>query len=128
MAGMTDASLDGIYQVSSASNYDGPLIKRSDGPTEIRNGQTSRYDGNNVLWTSTFTMLSDTEVQMVSVADPAKARVDFLLNAHDGSPTREPVTYRSILRLARMGEKLQMSGQIEYGNEIIILTMRKVAD
>ncbi|MFN3828200.1 MAG: hypothetical protein ACK4NR_11325 [Micavibrio sp.] len=125
---MTDTSLDGTYQVSSASNYDGPLVKRSDGTTEIRNGQTSRYDGNNILWTSTFTTLSDTEVQMVSVADPSKARVDFLLTAHDGSPTREPVTYRSILRLARKGDKLQMSGQIEYGNEIIILTLRRVGD
>lgn len=125
---MTDTSLDGTYQVSSASNYDGPLVKRSDGTTEIRNGQTSRYDGNNILWTSTFTTLSDTEVQMVSVADPSKARVDFLLTAHDGSPTREPVTYRSILRLARKGDKLQMSGQIEYGNEIIILTLRRIGD
>lgn len=56
---MTTA-LDGIYQVSSTSNYDGPLVKRSDGITEIRNGTTSRRDGNNVLWTSTFHILSDT--------------------------------------------------------------------
>lgn len=125
---MTDTSLDGTYQVSSASNYEGPLVKRSDGTTEIRNGQTSRFDGNNVQWTSTFKVLSETEVEMVSVADPEKSRIDFLLTRPDGSPTRDIVTYTSILRLARKGDKLQMSGQIEYGNEIIILTMRKVGD
>lgn len=120
--------LDGIYQVSSASNYDGPLVKRSDGTTEIRNGQTSRHDGNNVLWTSTFKILSDTEVEMVSVADPGGAREDFALLRPNGTPTRDIVTYNSILRLARKGDKLQLSGQIEYGNEIIILTMRRVGD
>ncbi|QQG36926.1 MAG: hypothetical protein HYS17_03910 [Micavibrio aeruginosavorus] len=120
--------LDGIYQVSSASNYEGPLVKRSDGTTEIRDGQTSRRDGNNVLWNSTFTALNENEVLMVSVADPSEARIDFLLTAHDGTPTREPVTYRSVLRLARKGDKMQMSGQIEYGNEIVILTLRKVGD
>ncbi|MCM2343260.1 MAG: hypothetical protein NDJ24_01720 [Alphaproteobacteria bacterium] len=120
--------LDGVYQVSSASNYDGPLVKRSDGTTEIRNGQTSRRDGNNVLWSSTFTVLNETEVLMLSVADPANARIDFLLTAPNGTPTREPVTYRSVLRLARQGDKMQMSGQIEYGDEIVILTLRKVGD
>lgn len=120
--------LDGIYQVSSASNYEGPLVKRSDGTTEIRNGQTSRRDGNNVLWSSTFSILNNDEVLMISVADPSAARIDFLLTAHDGTPTRNPVTYRSVLRLARKGDKMQMSGQIEYGKEIVILTLRKVGD
>lgn len=125
---MTDISLDGTYQVSSASNYEGPLVKRSDGTTEVRQGQTSRRDGNNVLWTSTFRVLSETEVEMVSVADPSEARDDFALLRPDGSPSRALTTYTSILRLARKGDKLQLSGQIEYGNEIIILTMRKVGD
>jgi hypothetical protein len=29
------------------------------------------------------------------------------------------------LKLARKGDKIQMSGQIEYGNDVIFLTMRK---
>lgn len=120
--------LDGIYQVSSASNYDGPLVKRSDGTTEIRDGQTSRRDGNNVLWTSTFKVLNETEVEMVSVADPREARDDFALLRPNGTPSREVTTYTSVLRLARKGDKIQLSGQIEYGNEIIILTMRKISD
>lgn len=125
---MTDTSLDGTYQVSSTSNYEGPLQRRSDGVTEIRQGQTSRRDGNKVLWTSTFRILSETEVEMVSVADPRDAHGDFALLRPDGSPTRDAVTYTSILRLARKGDKLQMSGQIEYGNEIVLLTMRKTGD
>lgn len=120
--------LDGVYQVSSASNYDGPLVKRSDGTTEIRNGQTSRRDGNNVLWTSTFKILNETEVEMVSVADPREARGDFALLRPNGTPSRDITTYTSVLRLARKGDKIQLSGQIEYGNEIVILTMRKVGD
>jgi len=117
--------LDGIYQVSSASNYEGPLVKRSDGTTEIRNGQTSRHDGNNVLWTSTFKIISDTEVEMTAIADPSNSRIDFLLTRPDGSPTREIVTYNAKLRMARKGDIIQLSGQIEYGNEIVILTMRR---
>jgi hypothetical protein len=122
------SELDGKYQVSSTSNYDGPIERKSDGVTEIRDGQTLRFDENGVMWTSRFTVLNDKEVEMVSVADPAEARRDFALLQPNGVPTREPVTYRSVLKLARKGDKIQLSGQIEYGNEIVFLTMRKIVD
>ncbi len=118
--------LDGTYRVTSTTSYQGPLEKRSDGETEIKNSQTERYDAANCKWTSTFTVLSNTEVRMVSVADPSEAVTDFLLTAPDGSPTRKPVTYESVLKLARKGDKIQMSGQIAYGKDIVLLTMRKV--
>ena len=69
--------LDGKYQVTSTSSYDGPLDQKSDGITEIRDGQTARLDDNSVMWTSTFCILNDTEVEMVSVADPSKAKQDY---------------------------------------------------
>lgn len=117
--------LDGKYNVTSTTDYKGPLEKQSDGQTEIRGGQTRRYDRANCLWTSTFNVLSDTEVEMVSVADPAEATIDFLLTAPDGSPTRDAVTYTSILKMARKEDKIQLSGQIEYGGTLTFLTMRK---
>lgn len=125
---MEPVNLDGRYQVTSTSNYEGPLERRSDGITEIRDHKTSRMDGNNVIWTSTFKVLNDAEVEMISIADPTRAHVDFALIRPDGSPTREPVTYRSLLKLARKGEKIQMSGRIEYGNEVVLLTLRKTSD
>jgi hypothetical protein len=118
---------DGTYHVSSTSNYGGPLEKKSDGVTKISDGKTERRDGNNVLWTSTFKIMSDTEVEMVSVADPGEAKPDFALLLPDGRPTRAPVTYRSTLKLARKGDKIQMSGRIEYGNEIVFLTLRRTS-
>ncbi len=121
-----DNELDGKYQVTSTTSYDGPLEKKSDGVTEIINGQTRRHDGANVLWTSTFTVLNEKEVEMVSVADPKDAVVDFLLTKPDGSPTKDAVTYKAILKLARKGDKIQMSGQISYGKEVVLLTMRKI--
>lgn len=125
---MEPVNLDGRYQVTSTSNYEGPLERRSDGTTEIRGHKTSRMDGNNVVWTSTFTVLNENEVEMVSIADPSRARPDFALIRPDGSPTREPVTYRTTLKLARKGDKIQMSGRIEYGKEIVLLTLRKTGD
>ena len=119
--------LDGIYQVTSSTSYNGPLVKKSDGVTEIKNGQTSRRDAANCLWTSTFTILNDAEVEMISVADPSEADSDFSLTKPDGTPTREPVTYKAILKLARQGERIQLSGQVEYDNNITFLTMRKNA-
>jgi len=118
--------LDGKYRISSTTSYQGPLEKRSDGETEIQNSQTERYDAARCKWTSTFTILNEGEVKMVSVADPSEAVVDFLLTAPDGSPTRKPVTYETILKLARKGDKIQMSGQIDYGKDVIFLTMRKM--
>lgn len=118
--------LDGKYRVTSTTSYQGPLEKRSDGETEIRQGKTERYDAAHCKWTSTFTILSETEVKMVSVADPSEAVLDFLLTAPDGSPTRKPVTYETVLKLARKGDKIQMSGQIAYDKDVVFLTMRKM--
>jgi hypothetical protein len=118
--------LDGTYQVSSTTSYNGPLEKKSDGLTEIKDGQTMRRDDANCLWTSTFTILNENEVEMISVADPSEADGDFSLTKPDGSPTREPVTYKATLRLARKGDKIQLSGQVEYDNDITLLTMRKM--
>ncbi len=118
--------LDGKYNVSSTSSYDGPLERKSDGITEIIDGKTLRTDGNNVQWTSTFRVLSETEVEMTSVADPSKANKDYALTRPDGTPTRDSVTYSTILKLARKGDKIQLSGRIEYGNDVILLTMRKI--
>jgi hypothetical protein len=119
-------ALDGKYNVTSTTDYNGPLEKKSDGMTEIRDGQTRRYDRANCLWTSTFNILSDTEVEMVSVADPSEADIDFLLVATNGTPTREAVTYNSILKMARKEDRIQLSGQIEYGGTLTFLTMRKI--
>ena len=120
--------LDGQYRITSTSSHKGDIEKRSDGETVIRNSQTERLDDANCKWTSTFTVLSDTEVKFVSVADASKAAVDFLLTAPDGSPTRGPVTYESVLKLARKGDKIQMSGQIHYGNDVVFLTLRKTGE
>lgn len=120
--------LDGIYRITSTTNYQGPLEKRSDGETVIKNGQTERIDDAGCQWTSTFTIIDDNTVEMVSVADPENAHIDFLLRRPDGSPTRDKVTYRSRLKLARKDDKIQMSGQIEYGDEIVLLTLRKISN
>lgn len=117
--------LDGQYSVTSTTSYQGPLEMKSDGMTEIRNGQTHRRDDANCLWTSTFKVISETEVEMTSVADPSEADDDFSLLRPDGSPTRSPVTYVTILKYARKGEKIQLSGQIEYGGNVTFITMRK---
>ncbi len=118
--------LDGLYQVSSTSSYQGPLEMKSDGTTTITDGQTHRRDKANCLWTSTFSILNENEVEMVSVADPTDAAPDFSLLRPDGSPSRQPVTYKTVLKLARKGDKIQMSGQIEYGGNVTFITMRRI--
>lgn len=120
--------LDGIYQITSTSNYEGPLERKSDGRTEIRDGRTERRDGNNVVWKSEFRIISETEVDMVSLADPAEASPEFALIKPDGTPTYDPVTYTSRLKLARKGDQIQMSGRVEYGDEVVLLTLRKIGD
>ena len=119
--------LDGKYLVTTTTSYKGPLEKRSDGETEIVDGKTHRRDDANCQWTSTFEIISDNEVKMTSVADPSEAAIDFLLTAPDGTPTRDPVTYEAILKFAQKGDRIQMSGQIEYGSDVVLLTMRKNA-
>jgi hypothetical protein len=123
---MAKTELDGTYLVTTTTSYQGPLEKKSDGETEIINGQTQRLDASNCKWTSTFEVISDTQVKMTSTADPTNADIDFSLTAPDGTPTRDPATYETTLKLARKGDRIQMSGQIEYGADVVFITMRKV--
>ncbi len=118
--------LDGKYSVNTMSDYDGPLQKKSDGITNIKNGATHRIDAAGCEWRSTFTVQNEGEVKMTSVADPSNANRDFLLTKPNGDPTSEPVTYETILKLQRKGDKIQMTGRINYGKEIVIITMRRL--
>ncbi len=121
--------LDGKYRITTTNTYSGPLEKRSDGETEIIDGQTHRRDESGCTWTSSFEILNENEVKMTSIADPSEASIDFLLTAPDGSPTRDCVTYESTLKLAQKGEnEIQLSGQIHDSNEIVFLTMRKIIE
>ncbi|PCI00451.1 MAG: hypothetical protein COB76_03590 [Alphaproteobacteria bacterium] len=95
----------------------------------MRDGKTSRVDDAGCEWNSTFTYTDDarTEVLMTSVADPINADTDFLLTRPDGTPTAETVTYEAKLRVMRKGDKVQMTGTLNYGDETVILTMRKMS-
>jgi len=121
--------LDGVYAVNTVSDYSGPLQKKSDGQTEIIDGKTHRIDDAGCEWNSTFTWVDDTKtsVKMTSIADPSNANTDFLLTMPNGAPTSESVTYETILSVKRKGERVQMTGTINYGDETVILTMRKNA-
>lgn len=119
--------LDGIYAVNTVSDYNGPLQKKSDGQTEIVGGKTHRIDDAGCEWNSTFTWdnILKTKVKMISVADPINADSTFLLTKPDGTPTSDKVTYETTLSVMRKGEKIQMTGTINYGSETVFITMRK---
>jgi hypothetical protein len=118
--------LDGTYTVTSLTSYQGPLQKQSDGITTIEGGETFRVDEAGCEWRSTFEWMADDQVKMTSVADPKNARKDFLLVGANGLPTAEPQTYESVMTVKRKGDKVQMTGTIQYGNETVFLTMRKM--
>lgn len=125
---MSDHPLDGKYRITTTNTGRKDIEKRSDGETEIRESKTERFDDANCKWTSTFEVINDNTVKFRSTADPTKAKVDFLLTAPDGSPSRDIITYEAELKLSRQGDKIQMSGQIEYGVDVVFLTMRKIGD
>ena len=121
--------LDGSYRITTTHSVGKDADKRSDGETRIENSQTERMDHAWCKWTSRFQVIDDSTVRMTSVADPSQAAADFMLTKPDGTPTRDPVTYIADLKLARKGDsEIQMSGQIEYGGDVIILTMRRIGD
>ena len=126
---MTLASdIDGVYSVSTVSDYNGPIKKRSDGQTKIQNGKTHRIDDAGCEWNSTFAYTDDSKqtILMTSIADPLNAEADFMLMRPDGTPTSDQVIYEAELSVKRLGERVQLSGSINYGSETVFLTMRKI--
>ena len=47
---------------------------------------------------------------------------------NDGMLTDQDVTYEAELDLARKGDKIRMTGNLEIGGETIVLTMMKIED
>lgn len=122
---LTLQDLDGQYRVTTVSDYQGPVPMQSDGVTEIRNGETNRVDKAGCKWHTKISVLNDEEVKFESTADPSEAAADFCLTKENGELTRDPVTYTTIMKVARKGDKIRLSGQIENGRVITVITMMK---
>ena len=118
--------LDGKYQVTTISDYHGPVPMKSDGVTEIKGGQTHRIDAAGCKWTTKLTILSENEVKFESTADPKDAAKDFLLTKENGELTHDPVTYTSVLKVARKDSKIRLSGNIHHGKILTVITMTKI--
>ncbi len=118
--------LDGQYRVTTVSDYSGPVPMQSDGVTEIKNGETNRVDKAGCKWQTKLTVVNDEEVRFESIADPSEAAKDFCLTKPNGEMTRDPVTYTTIMKVARKGDKIRLSGQIENGKTITVITMMKI--
>lgn len=123
---LTLQDLDGQYRVTTVSDYKGPVPMQSDGVTEIRNGETNRVDKAGCKWHTRITVLNDAEVQFESTADPTEAAPDFCLTKANGDLTRDPVTYTTIMKVARKDDKIRLSGQIEFGRVTTVITMTKM--
>ena len=123
---LTLKDLDGQYRVTTASDYSGVVPMQSDGVTEIKNGETNRTDKAGCLWTTKLTVLNDGEVRFESTADPSKAKADFCLTGENGQLTRDPVTYTTVMKVARKEDKIRLSGQIQYGGIATLITMTKM--
>lgn len=123
---LTQKDLDGKYRITTISDYQGPLPLQSDGETEIADGHTDRVDKKGCRWTTKLTLLNDKEVLFESKADPRTADNDFLLIGENGMPTRHPVNYKTVLKVAQKDDRLRLSGRIEHGKVITVITMTKI--
>lgn len=122
---MDISELDGVYMVTTTTDYQGPMKNKSDGLTEIRNGKTRRTDKSGCIWIAHLEFLNENEVDFMSIADPTEAESDFCLTDEKGALTCQPVTYRTTLRLDRKGERIRLSGKIEHGAVTTVITLMK---
>lgn len=123
---LTLEELDGDYRVITISDYTGPIPMQSDGITTIHQGETSRTDSAGCKWHTKISVLSDNELRFESTADPSDAKPDFCLTNERGELTRDPVTYFTVMKVARKGDKLRLSGQIQHGKIVTMITMTKI--
>lgn len=123
---LTLKDLDGQYRVTTVSDYTGPVPMQSDGLTEILNGETNRVDKVGCKWNTKLVILSEDEVEFISTVDPTDAADDFCLTTPTGELTRDIVTYRAVMKVARKDDKIRISGQIDDGRVKTVITMMKV--
>ena len=61
-----------------------------------------------------------------STADPENAVPEFLLTNTRGELTHSPVTYTTTMKVTRKGDKIRLSGNIQHGSILTMITMTKV--
>jgi len=123
---LTLQDLDGRYRVTTISDYKGPIPLQGDGETEMKDGHIKRTDKKGCRWSTRLTIIGEDEVWFESEADPSDADPDFCLITVSGEPTREPVSYSAVLKVARKGDRIRLSGQIEHGRVTTVITMMKI--
>lgn len=119
--------LDGTYEVRSQAQAGPRLIPNGDGETVIANGMTFRKDDHGLIWESTFTIIDENSVEMVSTVDPSHAAEDTFVIDDKGNPTKGMVTYKSMLTATTEDDRLVLRGEIHHGGSVTALAMFKTA-
>jgi len=122
---LTLDDLDGQYDVRSETSYGGPFWLKGDGTTTIKNGLTYRKDKAGCVWESAFHIINDSQVSIESTVDPGQTEGVYITD-EKGHPTKEIVTYKSVLGIRVVDGKIVMTGDIKHGNETTRLTMTQI--
>lgn len=117
--------LDGTYRVHSHATSGHALFPHDDSDTVIHNGMNFHKDANGFIWESQFTILSPTEVEVITTVDPSHGdSAAFLIDA-SGNPTKSMVTYKTILHVTRNDDILVLRGDIHHSGSVTTLTLTK---
>jgi len=111
------ANLDGTYKVKSETSNLSLFQPNADGTTVIKNGLTYRIDGDGCVWRSSFKIVDDNKVEIESTIDPSSSPGNIFIEDAEGKPTRDVVTYKSILDLEIVDGKITLRGTMKHNNK-----------
>lgn len=119
-------NLDGNYEIQSETSYGGPFGLEWDNFTTIKNGLTYRKDKKGYIWESSFNIVDKDQVEIKSTVDCSHAGENAYITDEKGNPTKSIVTYKSIMDVKIIDNKIIMSGTIKHGIETTHLTLKQI--
>lgn len=121
-------NLDGKYRLNHLTSRPHSEDQRGMDVIQIENGQSHFEDIYGCVWDTLFEVIDDEHIRMSAYVDQSKADMDHVLSSDSGRASGENLKYESLLKLARKGDDMHLSGQINIGDDIVIISLHKITN
>jgi len=120
--------ISGQYKLQHVTSRPHSEDQRGMEVIQIENGQSHFKDMYGCIWDTTFKTIDEDHIKMTAQVDQSQVDMDHVLSAESGRASAENLTYESLLKISRKDDSIHLSGQIEIGDDIVIISLHKVTN
>lgn len=118
-------NLDGEYKIQQVMSRPNHEDQNRMETVIIKDGHSHMEDIYGCVWDTHYEIVDDQHVKMTAKADQSHADMDHPLSGESGRASGENLTFESVLKVSHKDNDVHMSGQINIGDDVVIITLHK---